>query len=148
VIEVPELQQEVKKFIKGGTNTPYEEILEFIRADYRAQETSEGMRDSVKPSAIPSALRRGKSTSGHDEKPLATNSHVVKFSPNQGGLIPSHIFVQVPNWFQRMIIPVDDRSSDNKTWLENFKLHIGDSQYNTPRNDNNQRGGLSQPERL
>jgi len=69
VIKAPELQQEINKFLKGGTNT-CEEILEYIHEDYHIQETGEAMRDSVKHSTIPSALRRGKSTSGHDEKPL------------------------------------------------------------------------------
>ena len=72
MIEALDLQQEVKIFLKGRTNT-YTEILESIQTDYRAPETGEAMRDSVKPSAIPSALCRGKSTSGHVEKYLEKN---------------------------------------------------------------------------
>ena len=39
---------------------PYDEILELIHSDYRAQETGEALRDNHTNPLIPSALRRGK----------------------------------------------------------------------------------------
>lgn len=55
VTKAPALQQEVKKFIKGGSNT-YDEILEFIHLDYRAQEMGEVLRDNVTHPTKPSSL--------------------------------------------------------------------------------------------
>ena len=134
VIKAPGLQQEVKKFLKGGTDS-YETILELIHSDYRAQETGEAMRDSVKNTYL-SALRRGKTTDTGDAKPPPKEVTVVKFPPNKGSKIPPHIFVQIRDWFQRMIILPHDRSAEDTRWLENFKFSFQDKQYRSPHNRN------------
>jgi hypothetical protein len=48
-IDVPELQEETKKFLKEP-NTPYSVILEKIHKDYRAQDTTSEIKEKVKVS--------------------------------------------------------------------------------------------------
>ena len=139
VIDAPELQQEVKKFSKGGTQT-YDAILELIHSDYRAQETGEALRDT-NPS-VPSALRRGK----YEDKIVTIKEPtpvVVRFPPNRGQMIASHIYVQVRDWFKQMIIPESDRSQEDKDWSDNFKFNLYSNAYKCPRRDFNDcdRGG-------
>ena len=59
VIKTPELQHEVKKLLKGGTES-YADILELIHADYRAQDTGERLRDPVTTSPV--TARRGENS--------------------------------------------------------------------------------------
>ena len=83
VIEGPELQQEVKKFLKGGSNT-YDEILEFIHSDYRAQETGEALRDNITHLTKLSSLCRGKmDNKGIRNKVTSTPIVPIKFPTNK-----------------------------------------------------------------
>ena len=57
VIEAPEIQTEVRGFLKDPTKS-YTEILEKIHADHRAQATSEDIRGLPGGSTTTSALAR------------------------------------------------------------------------------------------
>jgi hypothetical protein len=58
-IDAPELQSEVKRFLKDPT-VSYSETLENIHAGYRAQTTTEDMRLNTSATSSSSSLRRGK----------------------------------------------------------------------------------------
>ena len=58
VIEAPELQSEVRNFLKGPTKT-YSEILESIHDDCRAQTTGKDMKEVPRGSSTISIARRG-----------------------------------------------------------------------------------------
>ena len=53
VIEVPELQNEVRKLIKDKTCS-YETILELIHQDYRVKETGDALRNDTLSSIVTS----------------------------------------------------------------------------------------------
>ena len=62
-------------------------------------------------------------------------------------MIASHIYVQVRDWFKRMIIPESDRSQEDKDWLDNFKFNLYSNAYKGPRrdfNDSDRGGGREQ----
>ena len=93
VTKAPALQQEVKTFIKGGSNM-YDEILEFIHLDYRAQEMGEVLRDNVTHPTKPSSLCQGKTDNkGSSNKVTSTPIVPIKFPTNKGSLIATHIYV-------------------------------------------------------
>ena len=58
-IDAPELQSEVKKFLKDPAAS-YSETLENIHADYRDQMATEDMRLNTSATSGSSSLRRGK----------------------------------------------------------------------------------------
>ena len=90
-IEVPDLQIEVKKFLKGG-HASYNSILDLIHEDFRAQATGKKLRDV--PRNPLSILCRGKPDSNKpnvsvDDKFLP----VREFPSNHGRLLPNHMYI-------------------------------------------------------
>ena len=123
-IDAPELQSEVKKFLKDPTSS-YGTTLEAIHSDYRAQTTGEEMRlKAGSSSALPSALRRATVE--------VSGKHVPKtdyFPPNVKRLLPSSYYSQFKSWYQHFIIPMDQRTRVEKEWCDNFVFdsHIKES---------------------
>ena len=127
VIEVPELQTEVKKLISDSSGT-YETILELIYADYRAQETGDNLRDSTSSSTL--SLRRSKTESPpvKDVKPRPP-----RFPSNEFNLLPTHFYTQFRTWYQHMSVPKEERSEETLEWMKSFKFDF--------RNPNSRRDG-------
>ena len=126
VIEVPELQTEVKKLVNDRTGT-YDTVLDLILKDYRAQETGDALRDvPLKPSAV---MRRGKvdSSTGRDESKEdgeIVKKQYYKFPSNESGLIPSYIFTQFREWYNHVIVPKNMRTKEDEAWFRNFRLNL------------------------
>ena len=128
-IEAPELQTNVKKLVTDRAGT-YDSILELIHKDFRAQETNDALRDN--PTTI-SASRRSRAEERPDDKrkrPKTEETTVVarpKFPDNENQLLPSSYYAQFKQWYEHMIIPVNERTDDQKAWLRTFQFD-----YRTP----------------
>ena len=74
----------------------------------------------------------------------------IRIPPNKGSVISSHIYAQIRDWFQHMIIPWNDRTRKDKDWLCNFKFKLNDNSYLYPYRENADRdrgGGYKQRRR-
>jgi hypothetical protein len=114
-IEAPELQPEVKKFLKDPASS-YGATLESIHSDYRAQTTGEEMRlKAGSSSVLPSALRRA-TVEVSGKSSLKTDY----FPPNVKRLLPLSYYTQFKAWYQHLMVPLDKRTRAEKEWIENF----------------------------
>jgi hypothetical protein len=114
-IEAPELQSEVKKFLKDPSSS-YGATLESIHSDYRAQTTGEEMRlEAGLSSVLPSTLRRVTV-----EVPIKNPPKTDYFPPNVRKLLPSSYYTQFKAWHQHFMIPLDQRTRADKEWIESF----------------------------
>ena len=96
-INAPELQSEVKKFLKEPTSS-YGATLESIHSDYRAQTTGEEMRSKTSSSSvILSALRRATV-----EVTSKSSKKTDYFPPNVGKLMPSSYCTQFKAWYHHL----------------------------------------------
>ena len=123
-IDAPELQSEVKTFLKEPTSS-YGAILESIHSDYRAQTTGEEMRSKTSSSSvIPSVLRRAKV-----EVPIKSSMKTEYFPPNVRKLLPSSYYAQFKAWYHHFMIPLDQRTREDKEWIDLFVFdsHIKES---------------------
>ena len=116
VIKTPELQFEVKKLLKGDKDS-YTDIFDLNHSDFRAQDTSEKMRNSV--ITFNTTMRRGK-TGDDDDKSLVTTGDAPKraqyaFSNNTVNLLLSFFYTQSREWFYHMIKPEKDQPDEDKT---------------------------------
>jgi len=98
VIEAPELQTEVRGFLKD-TSTIYIEGLEDIHANYRAQVTGEDIRGvpgGETNSTITALARRGtiKETKSSKEEETERIWKYAPFPDNVGKLIPTEYYSQ------------------------------------------------------
>ena len=116
VIDAPELQHEVKKLISDSSRT-YETILELIHADYRAQETGDTLRNVATANQLTS--RRGR---GDMDAKDSIERKWVPFPSNDGNMLPSNYYSQFKEWYNNMIVPVEERTNENKAWLKSFKF--------------------------
>ena len=115
-ISCEELQTEVKKFLQDGKGT-YDQILEDILTDYRAQETGEELRDG--DNTIPKKVRRVDTT--HDLKQKSGKVALPKLPSNTGNLIPHSYYLQFKAWYDVMRIPEVSRSDEQKAFISSFK---------------------------
>jgi anthranilate/para-aminobenzoate synthase component I len=114
-IDAPELQSEVKKFLKD-TSVSYSETLENIHADYRAQTTTENMRLKTSATSSSSTLRRGKVEFKVEE------GDKEYFPPNVRRLLPTSYYTQFKAWYAHFTIPPDKRTPKEKEWVKNFSF--------------------------
>jgi len=110
VIEIPELQYEVKKLLRGGSESG-QGILDLIHADYRAQDTGERIRGQV--STTTTIVRRSK-VGGDSGKPSTNGIDAHKklryaFPNNTGNILSSTYYSQFRDGFFRMMNPESDR---------------------------------------
>ena len=109
-IEAPELQSEVKKFLKDPSSS-YGVTLESIHSDYRAQTTGEEMRlKAGLSSVLPSAIRRTTV-----EVPIKNTPKTDYFPPNVRKLLPSSYYTQFKAWYHHFMIPLEKQTDkDNE----------------------------------
>ena len=126
VIQAPELQTEVKKLISDKNGT-YESILQLIHDNFRAQETSDALRDV--PSVTGKSARRGKPIDDVPER-LTKKVKFTPFPPNEEKLIPTHFYTQVKNWYEHVVIPKTERSEATKLWISKFHFDFRTNKHN------------------
>ena len=90
-IEVPELQHEVKKILKGSPDS-YMTILDLIHADFNVQNTNDAMRDDTKPFSV---SRRAANPKVEAKKVTTIlKKRAILFPNNNGTLLLSHFYNQ------------------------------------------------------
>ena len=97
-INAPELQSEVKKFLKDPAAS-YSETLENIHANYRAQTTTEDMRLKTSATSGSSSLWRGKVEFQVEKE------KTEYFSPNVRRLLPTSYYSQFKLWYAHFTTP-------------------------------------------
>ena len=101
-IDEPELQSEVKKFLKDP-KASYSQTSENIHTDYRAQTTTEDMRVNTSATTSSSSLWRGKL---EFDIPRESQDY---FLPNVRRLLPTSYYSQFKQWYTHFTIPLDKR---------------------------------------
>ena len=116
-ISCDELQTEAKKFLQDGKGS-YDDILEEVLGDYRAQETGEEIRDE--PVAT-SKSRRAEARPASAKSTSGQAAALPKFPTNKGNLIPHTYYVQIKAWYDVMRVPEKDRTDEQVKELKAFK---------------------------
>ena len=135
-IEAPELQSEVKNFLKEP-KIEYLEILEKVYIDYRALKTSEHLQSETQAFSGSARITR---KAAREQNPTDGASKptpiLFRFPRNSDNKIPSDIYTQVREWFKRAIKPESDKTDADKEFLEKFVFKVSHSKkppYKGPR---------------
>ncbi len=123
-ISCEELQTEAKDLLTDGSAS-WSVILDRINADCRAQVSGESMRtDGTSTSRAQLRRARGASSSGDGAIPRkAPKPAVLKLPANTGNLIPHKYYLQFKGWFEAMRVPEQDRTEEQKKYLDSFVWH-------------------------
>ena len=106
-IDAPELQSEVKKFLKDPTAS-YSQTLESIHSDYCAQTMGEEMRSKMSAQSTSSYLRRGKV---EFDVPKTKSDY---FPPNVRRLFPTSYYSHFKWWQYHFTTPPENHTSKEK----------------------------------
>ena len=125
IIEAPELQAEVRGFLKD-TDSTYSEVLEIIHADYRAQNTAKDVRGASGANTTTATLSQRTTVEATKFK---RDSEVEKawaytpFPDNVGQLIPSELYSQVKRWYAVLSKPTSAYTTSDKSFVTNFRFN-------------------------
>ena len=112
-------------FFKDTTKT-YTEILEEIRADYRAQATSEDIRGVPGGSTTASALARRTTVEKVKRKrdiDIEKGWVYAPFPDNIGQFVPTEFYSQVKRWYGVLSKPNSSYTSSDKLFVVSFKFN-------------------------
>ena len=123
-IEAPELQSEVKKFLKEP-KIQYLDLLEKVFVDYRAQETGEHLQQETQAFSGTARIAR-KTTCDQNTTDVATKPPPIlfRFPKNSDNKIPSEIYTQVRDWFKRAIKPELEKSDADKEFHITYFIDV------------------------
>ena len=133
-IEAPELQSEVKNFLKEP-KIQYLEILEKVYVDYGATETSEHFQQETQAFSATARIAR-KAVREQNSTDIATKPPPIlfRFPWNSDNKIPPDIYTQVCEWFKRAIKPEPDKTDADKEFLDKFVFKVSQSGKKPPCN--------------
>jgi len=149
-MDCEDLANEAKKFLTESDLT-YDQIMDQINMDYRAQIGGELLRTDVLSSS--KQLRRMRSgdvtSTNRKSSPTTTVPKVrdlTKLPPNTGNLIPNAYYKQFREWYEASRVQESDRSNEQRNFLTHFKWkHTADPKTKrawvapTRQNDNRRR---------
>ena len=124
-IEAPELQTEVKRFLKD-TDSLYSEILEIIHADYRAQTTGKDIIGASGVNTTTSPLSRRTTVEATKSKRDSEVEKVWAYAPfpdNIGQLISSELYSQVKRCYAVLSKPPSACTTSDKPFVTNFRFN-------------------------
>ena len=126
VIEAPELQTEVRSFLKDTTKT-YMEILEVIHANCRGQTTGEDIRGVLGVPTTTSPLSRRttvNATKSKRESDVEKAWVKVHFPDNVGRLISTEYYSQVKRCYDVLSKPTTSYTTSVKLFISSFNFNF------------------------
>ena len=129
-LDVPELKEEHKKFLKPSS-LPFKDMLDNLREDYRAQEGKE--ESSTATATSTRSSRRAKQNS--DSKPI----QFPTFPRNKQNVCEPHIYAQFKAFYNLAI--KQDRTSNEQKEVDNFVIDPSPPDSNWKRQKPYKKGG-------
>ena len=112
VINVDELKEETKQFLKCGTKK-YEEILQDLLSDFHAQESASNMKNKAAGKSTLSSRRV-------DVKTGKRSTAFPKLPANSCRAIDPHFYNQLKEWYK--LVSKQDRTEAEFQKAQNFKF--------------------------